>query len=57
MTFNIQFVGRKAGALGICYPISALREGANEEEAISNLYDEYEHVKVISIKAVPEDLA
>lgn len=47
--FTIHFKGRKIGALGVTYPIMVKLEAETPEQAISNLYDKYEHITVISI--------
>lgn len=51
-TYTITFSGRLAGALGVTYRITAERLASNQEDAILALYDEYEHIRVISITAV-----
>jgi hypothetical protein len=42
--FRIAFTGCKLGAIGVVYPIVAVREGATKEAAVLALYDEYEHI-------------
>ena len=42
--FRIAFIGRKIGAIGITYPIVAARTARTPEEAILDLYDQYEHI-------------
>ena len=53
--YSITFNGRKVGAIGIFYTITAIRVATDKDNAILALYDEYEHItraKVIKIKEV-----
>jgi hypothetical protein len=48
--YDIWFTGRRVGAIGIFHEINAMRFGADEETAIRNLYDEYEHITNVRAK-------
>lgn len=52
MKYNATFIGREVGAIGISYNITATVEGANEEAARLALYDRYEHILGLQLKAV-----
>lgn len=43
-TWEITFTGRKVGAIGIFYQITACRQAETEREALLALYDEFEHI-------------
>lgn len=45
-TYEIEFIGRLNGALGITYKIVAQVEAPNQEAAILKLYEKYEHIMV-----------
>lgn len=44
-TYKIRFGGRTRGAIGAFYPITATRVATCDKDAISALYNEYEHIK------------
>ena len=43
-TFRMRFTGRKAGAIGITYPICATVRANSRESALQKLYTIYEHI-------------
>lgn len=49
MIFNIEFVGKKAGAIGIIYKINDKIEASTEEEFIEKLYKKYDTVSSLKI--------
>ena len=49
MIYNIEFVGRKAGALGITYKINDKIEAKNEADFIEKLYKKYDNISVLKI--------
>lgn len=49
MIYNIDFVGRKAGATGVVYKINDKIEAKNESEFIEKLYKKYDHVSKLKI--------
>lgn len=49
MKYIASFIGRKAGAIGRFYPITAETHGDNEDEARLNLYDRYEHIQQLKL--------
>jgi len=49
-TYKITFHGREVGAIGIFYQITATVQAENEEGAKLKLYDNYEHISVLTIK-------
>jgi hypothetical protein len=49
MQYTMRFTGRKSGALGITYPLTAMRDAPTESEAIDALYDEYEHISGVMV--------
>jgi hypothetical protein len=51
-TYTITFSGRVSGSLGMLYSITARRLAFNQDDAILALYDEYEHIRVISVSAI-----
>jgi hypothetical protein len=42
--FTLRFWGRKRGAIGICYFITAVVFAESLESAKLSLYDDYEHI-------------
>ena len=50
MRYKATFTGRKAGADGIFYPITAYVSGADEEAARLALYDSYEHILGLTLE-------
>ena len=49
MVYNIEFIGRKAGALGSTYKINDKIEAKNEAEFIEKLYKKYDAVNNLKI--------
>jgi hypothetical protein len=49
-TFYTSFNGRELGAIGKTYFISTKVRAKNEEEAIKELYNKYEHITNLKIK-------
>lgn len=52
--WKFDFVGRKNGALGITYPITAEREGETYDKAMLALFDEYEHISIRKAQLMPD---
>lgn len=50
MTWEITFTGRTKNAIGIFYTITDTFTGETLEDAKLNMYDRYEHIRIISIK-------
>lgn len=48
--YNFKFTGRQSGAIGIFYPISETYAAANIHEAMSLLYEDYDHLHQLVIK-------
>jgi hypothetical protein len=53
--FRIAFTGCKLGAIGVVYPIVAVREGATKEAAVLALYDEYEHITFPQAREIKDE--
>jgi hypothetical protein len=53
MIFAVNFTGRLRNAIGISYPISTHCYGENEEAAILDLYERYDHVQNLRIEPRP----
>ena len=49
MIYNIEFIGRKAGAIGIIYKINDKIDAKNEAEFIEKLYKKYEHISKLKV--------
>ena len=49
MIYTIEFIGRKAGAIGIIYKINDKIEAKNEAEFIEKLYKKYDTVNNLKI--------
>jgi len=49
MVYQIRFIGRKLGAIGIVYEISEHVEAESQDQAIMKLYDKYEHIRILTI--------
>jgi hypothetical protein len=49
-TFNIDFIGREAGAIGIFYRINQTVEAIDEDDAINNLWKTHEYNQIVSCK-------
>jgi len=47
--YTITFTGRKIGAIGITYEIIEHVIAESQNAAILKLYDDYDHIKVITI--------
>lgn len=43
--FQIKFIGRTKGAIGIVYPIVVTVEAEDKQQALLKLYDSYEHIQ------------
>ena len=55
MKYQIEFYGRRVGAIGICYNMVEVVEAESPEQACSRLYDSYEHISIRRItKQAPE---
>jgi hypothetical protein len=52
--WKFDFIGRKKGAIGIFYDITAERDGETCDKAALALYDEYEHIHVNKAQLVPD---
>lgn len=52
--WKFDFVGRKKGAIGIFYDITAERDGETCHRAQLALYDEYDHISVKKAQLVPD---
>jgi len=52
--YEIKFIGRALGAIGITYPITAVVEAEGEEQARLKLYDEYDCVVGAKVRRLPE---
>ena len=50
MIWNLKFVGRKTGAIGIRYWTILQIEADTKEEAELKLYDRYEHIGQLTIE-------
>ncbi|MES2382431.1 MAG: hypothetical protein V4538_15395 [Bacteroidota bacterium] len=48
--YNFKFTGRQTGAIGIFYPIADTYQAKDINEAMSLLYEDYEHLSNLSIK-------
>ena len=59
MKFNLKFIGRRNGAIGILYRVSIIVEADNIESAALKAYDTHEHIDRgidgIEIIPVPND--
>ena len=49
MTYNIEFTGRKAGAIGVVYNITDKIDAKNEQEFIDKLYKKYDNISMLKI--------
>ena len=49
MIYNIEFTGRKAGAIGIVYKIIDKIDAKDEQEFIDKLYKKYEDISMLKI--------
>lgn len=49
MIYNIDFVGRKAGAIGIVCKITDKIEAKDESELIDKLYKKYDNINMLKI--------
>ena len=49
MVYNIEFIGRKAGAIGVTYKINDRIEANSEEEFIEKLYKKYDTVNMLKV--------
>jgi hypothetical protein len=50
MRYKATFTGRKVGAIGVFYPITAYLNGTDEESARLALYDNYEHISRLQLE-------
>ena len=51
-TYEVKFRGRRKGAIGKFYTIMAQRFATTPEQAIENLYDDWEHVQQPEVKRI-----
>lgn len=49
MVYNIEFIGRKSGAIGITYKIKDTIKANSEAEFIEKLYKKYENVSMLKV--------
>ena len=49
MEYRCTFVGRKLGALGVCETVFETVDADSPEEARLKLYENYEHISVLTI--------
>lgn len=54
MKYRATFTGRKLGAIGIFYSITAEVEGETEEQARLNLYERFEHIHGLKLAQLEE---
>ena len=53
-TFKITFIGREAGAIGICYRIEKTVQAADAKAARLKLYETHEHITVIRCETLEQ---
>ena len=51
-TYECQFYGREAGALGVLYWITVTVEAASIDDARLKLYDSWEHITDLSVSII-----
>jgi len=51
-TYHVKFWGREINAIGIMYNIETTIEGRDEREALTNLYEKYDHVSCPVFKEI-----
>ena len=56
MIYNIEFTGRKAGAIGITYKINDKIEAKNDAEFIEKLYKKYSSISSLKINGKLKNL-
>ena len=49
MIYNIEFIGRKAGAIGVIYKITDKIDAKDEQEFIYKLYKKYDNISMLKI--------
>ena len=49
MIYNIEFIGRKVGAIGVIYKINDRIEAENEADFIEKLYKKYDNISMLKI--------
>ena len=49
MIYNIEFIGRKVGAIGVIYKINDRINDRIEADFIEKLYKKYDHVGMLKI--------
>lgn len=54
MRFRFNIEARRKGGIGVKRRFFAERSGENVDAARIALYDEYEHVNVVSVELLPE---
>jgi hypothetical protein len=54
MRFRFNIEARRVGGFGVKRRFIVEREGANRDAAQLGIYDEYEHVNVVSVEILPE---
>lgn len=52
--FEAQFVGRRKGAQGITYPITAQVRSDTQERAVFRVYEDFEHITSLVFKELTE---
>ena len=53
-TFKITFIGREAGAIGICYRIEKTVQAADAKAARLKLYETHEHITIIRFETLEQ---
>ena len=49
MIYNIEFIGRKVGAIGVTYKVNDRVEAENEADFIEKLYKKYNTISMLKI--------
>lgn len=52
-TWEIIFMGRRIGSIGMTLEFTARRRALTPQDAIRALYNEFEHIHVIAAREVP----
>ena len=55
--FKFRIIANELGAIGKRYKYTATTEANDKEEAILKLYDNYEHISIISINGEKHETA
>jgi len=53
--YRAGFYGRSRGALGVIHWCRTIVEGEDEEQALLNLYDAFEHISHAQFEEITED--